>query len=92
MKALIQKIAIKTIITILILVLISVILTAIMPTFSNDMALGQLENDDVSFMLMETWNKIQNGVAILQSLISAVCIGSIGVDVYKFSKNNKENN
>ena len=65
---------------------------ALAPTFGIDMALGQLENDDASFAVWQSWlilQEILNGIAILIWIIAAVIIF---VQVYKYIKNkNKEN-
>lgn len=92
MKGLIKRITIKIVVTILICSLLSLVLSAIMPTFGNDIAMGQLENDDVSFAVMETWNRIQNGVGWVQASIAAICGISCGIDAYKFIKTNKGEN
>lgn len=86
MKSLIRSIVIRVAIAAVLIAVLSLVLGAIMPTFGNDIALGQLENDDVSFMQMEIWNKIQNGVTTVQYIITGICGVLIGTDVYKFIK------
>ena len=86
MKSLIRSIVIKVAVAVILVTVLSLVLSAIMPTFSNDVALGQLENDDVSFMQMEMWNRVQNGVTTVQYIITGICDVLIGTDVYKFIK------
>lgn len=86
MKSLIRSIVIKVAVAVILITVLSLVLSAIMPTFGNDIALGQLENDDVSFMQMEMWNRVQNGVTTVQYIITGICGVLIGTDVYKFIK------
>lgn len=86
MKSLIRSIVIKVAIAAVLIAVLSLVLNAIMPTFGNDVALGQLANDDVSFMQMEMWNRIQSGVTTVQYIITGICGVLIGTDVYKFIK------
>jgi len=85
-KSLIRSIVIKVAVAVILITVLSLVLSAIMPTFGNDIALGQLENDDVSFMQMEMWNRVQNGVTTVQYIITGICGVLIGTDVYKFIK------
>ena len=86
MKSLIRSIVIKIAVAVILCTVLSLVLSAIMPTFGNDIAMGQLEHDDVSFMQMEMWNRIQNGVTTVQYIITGICGVLIGTDVYKFIK------
>lgn len=86
MKLLIRSIVIKVAVAVILITVLSLALSAIMPTFGNDVALGQLENDDVSFMEMEMWNRVQNGVTTVQYIITGICGVLVGTDVYKFIK------
>lgn len=86
MKSLIRGIVIKVAVAVILITVLSLVLSAIMPTFGNDVALGQLENDDVSFMQMEMWNRIQNVVTTAQYIVTGICGVLIGTDVYKFIK------
>lgn len=87
MKSLIRSIVIKIAVAVILCTVLSLVLSAIMPTFGNDIAMGQLEHDDVSFMQMEMWNRIQNGVTTVQYIITCICGVLVGTDVYKFIKN-----
>jgi hypothetical protein len=83
MKLLIRNIVIKVAVTVILVAVLSLVLSAIMPTFGNDIAMGQLEHDDVSFMQMEMWNRIQNGVETAQYIIVGISGVCVGTDVYK---------
>lgn len=90
MKFLMRSIIIKVAVTAILVTVLSLLLSAIMPTFGNDIAMGQLEHDDVSFMQMEMWNRIQNGVTTVQYIITGICGVLVGTDVYKFIKTRKK--
>ena len=92
MKKLIKNIIIIVIITCILCSILGAVGTIIMPTFTNDMAMDQMENDDVSFMLWQTWTRVQNIVFLSQGLIIALGLTFIGVQIYKYFQNKKENN
>lgn len=92
MKPLLKRTVVKVFIAIVLCALLSVLLTAVMPTFTNDMAMGQLENDDVSFMLWNTQSQISGWVDIAQAVIWGIVLISVGKDVYNFFNVRKENN
>lgn len=90
MNKLISKVAIKVLLGAILCILIAIAISALDPIITNKIALGQLENSDYGFIMMEKWNTIRNLMAGAQ-----VCIGSaFGVlvvkDVYDYVKN-KEN-
>lgn len=92
MKNLIIKSVVKIVIAIILCALLSSALTIVMPIFGNDIAIGQLENDDISFMTIETWNRVQNSISWVQAIIWIVCLGNVGINTYKYFKNRKETN
>ena len=56
MKNLAIKIIVKIALTVVVLAILSVIVSSFAPHLSNDLAIGQLENDDMSWSMMETWH------------------------------------
>lgn len=91
MKSLVTKAVIKVIVAILLCSLLNAAVASLAPHISNDVAMGQLENDDMSFIAMETWNRIVDAVFWVQAGIVGVCGGSVIFDTYKYFKNRKEN-
>lgn len=91
MKPLIRKAVTKIFIAILLCALLTAISTAAMPIMTNDMAMGQLENDDVSFMLWDNWTRVQGIIDIAGAAIGIICVGSVGKDVFNFFNKRKEN-
>lgn len=91
MKQLISKCVIKTAIAIILCVTISILISSFTPHLSNDMAIGQLENDDVSWSLMNAWYQIQSYSGWIYTLIGLGFGASISKDCYKYFKSREEN-
>lgn len=54
---------------------------------TTDLALGQLENSDVNFAMLETWNRMRNIGYGLDGLITAGSGVWIGYEFIKYFKN-----
>lgn len=91
MKNLITKSMVKIFIAIVLCAILSMAVTSFAPHISNDAAIGQLENDDMSWTAMQTWNQALQGVELVQAGIGIVCIYSVGKDTIKYIKSRKEN-
>ena len=91
MKNLVVKSAIKICIAVAICAIISIALTNFAPHISNDMAMGQLTNDDFAWSAMQTWNNFVSAAHYAQAGIGVICTGMIGIDIVKYVKNRKEN-
>ena len=92
MKNLIVSITAKILIAIFLCVVISMVMTAFAPHLSNDLALGQLENDDMSWSVMQLWYKLQTAVFYIKAGICLVCGIDCSKSIYKYVKNRKELN
>ena len=88
---LIIRSAAKIIMAIVFCALLTMAASAVAPHISNDVAMGQLENDDISWSLMQSWYMVQNALNTIKFIIFAVCGCSIGADVYKYFKTKGEN-
>lgn len=88
---LIIRSAIKITIAIALCFIITLAANAFAPHLINDLAIGQLENDDISWSLMQSWYAVQNALTAIEFVVFAVCGGSIGVDIYHFFKTKGEN-
>ena len=91
MKNLIVKSVVKIFIAVAICAIISIALTNFAPHLSNDVAMGQLTNDDFAWSAMQTWNNFVSAARYAQVGIGVICAGMIGVDTVKYVKNRKEN-
>lgn len=91
MKNLITKSMAKILVAILLCSLLSMAISNLAPHISNDAALGQLENDDMSWTAMQTWNQALNAAELGYAAIWIVCLGSGGINTIKYIKSRKEN-
>ena len=89
-KQFITSLIIKIIIFVIVSTALFVILDACIPVMTNDIALGQLENDDMSYITWELYNKLRTIIEIIYYAVTAVCVISWGYSIYKFV-NNKNN-
>ena len=90
MKQLISKTIVKISVAIILCVAVSLIISSLAPHLSNDLALGQLENDDMNWTLMNGWYQIQ---AYFDWIYAVICLAfgaSIGKDFYKYFKSREE--
>lgn len=81
-----KKYIIKTVIKVIIFVIISTIAMTLLqsPVISNKIALGQMENSDELFILMDLYNKITPIISIIYGCIVAGLAITIIYDTYKF--------
>lgn len=78
------KIVIKIVITILICVWLTSFTNGLAPIIGNDVMLGQLENSDMNFAIMQAWTQLQNRIHITQCGIGILCIIGIVYDVFNY--------
>lgn len=83
-----KKFIIKTTIKVLVYAIISTIAMTLItnPVITNELALGQMENSNELYLLMETYNKTKHFVSIIYGLITALFAGMTIYDIYKFIK------
>ena len=58
---------------------------------SNDLAIGQLDNDDMSWTIMQTWNTCLQIVKYGQVGVCIICAFSVIKNVIKYIENRKGN-
>ena len=91
-----KKFIIKTTIKVLVYAIISTIVMTLItnPIITNELALGQMQNSNELYLLMETYNKTKHFVSIIYGLITALFAGTTIHDTYKFikTKTNKGEN
>ena len=92
-----KKFIIKTIVKIFVFAVISTIAFALVrsPVITNQIALGQMQNDDVAFVIMDNYNRLLPIVSVAFGVITLGFIGDFAYDSYKFilqkTKEKKEN-
>lgn len=86
-----KKFIIRTVVKVLIYAIISTIALSLLtnPVINNELALGQMENSNELYLLMETYNKVKPFVSIVYGLITAWFAGDTIYDTYKFMKTKK---
>lgn len=89
-KQFVTSLVIKIIIFIIVSTALFVILDACAPVMTNDVALGQLENDDVSYVAWGLYSRLYTIIEIVYYSVTALCVISWGYSIYKFI-NNKNN-
>ncbi len=84
-----KKFIIKTAIKILIYAIFSTIALSLLtnPIINNELAMGQMQNSNELYLLMEIYNKVKHFVSIIYGLITALFAGATIHDTYKFFKN-----
>ena len=94
MKILIRKLITKIILIIIISVFVNIGMSAFAPVINNNIMLGQLENSDMIFILMESYNKLVNYITNGYYIAIAIIVCYMGYDIYSYIKNyikSKEN-
>ena len=86
-----RKIIVKFLIALLISFAIVAVSQSLMPILGNDVAIGQLKNDDFYFVAMNTWHQTNYYLGLVAAAVWAIFGASISIDIYKYMKNKKEN-
>lgn len=81
-----KKFIIKTVVKVFVFAIISTIaLTLIQsPVITNQIAMGQMQNDDMAFIIMDNYNRLSAIVTVAYGVITLGFIGKIAYDSYKF--------
>lgn len=81
-----KKFIIKNIIKIVAFAIISTIAMTLLqsPVITNEIAMGQMENSNELFILMDTYYKMKPIVLVIYGCIVALFVSTIGYDTYKF--------
>lgn len=86
----------KTILFAFLMIVVASVAQAISPVVTNEMALGQMQNSNEAFILMNTYSKVRPIANAAYAGIIVWFTYTICCDVYKFTKainaeNKKEN-
>lgn len=90
-RKLIIKCLIKLIIILVICGTLGIVADSIYPILLNNAAMGQLENDNLYFVIVNEWNTIVRIIAIFQSIIAGIGLYYISKDVYNYFNRKREN-
>lgn len=89
-KKFIRRVCIKVVLLLLAICVINIFVESVMPTINNDIALGQLENDNSTYAFMSLWNKFAKFMDICKIAITGCCITAIAVDTFEYFKYQEE--
>lgn len=83
-----KRFIIKTITKVLIYAIISTIALSLLtnPIITNELALGQMENSNELYLLMETYNQTRSFISIIYGFVTVLFAGTTIYDIYKFIK------
>ena len=70
--------------------IIALILWSANPIITNEMAMGQMENSNELYMVMETYNRVKPIISFIYGCIATWFVGTTIYDIYKLIT--KENN
>lgn len=87
----VKKFIIKTVVNVIVYAIISTIALNLLtnPIITNELALGQMENSNELYLLMDTYNKIRPFISIIYGLITLSFASTTIFDTYKFIKTKK---
>ena len=93
-KQFVKKTIRRTLIFAVIMFIVAALGQSVGLVISNNMALMQMQNDNVMFVIMNTYNRIKPIFNALYSCVILWFVYTLGRDTYKFAKNvnNTENN
>ena len=86
----ISKTAVKIVIFVFIMSIILFIAQSASPIVSNSLAIGQMQNSDEAFVVMNTYNKVRPMFSMAMIGICILFAISIVKDTIKFVKNIKD--
>lgn len=77
----ITRITIKVIVMIVFLSVLGIIWSSIAPVVTNEIAMGQMENDHTGFITWEIYQKIDNFVPLIITFLALPFLYSTGKDI-----------
>ena len=86
-KQFVKKTIRRTMIFAIVMIIVAAISQSMAPVISNELALTQMQNDNVMFVAMNTYNKIKPIFNALYSCVILWFVCTLGRDTYKFVKN-----
>lgn len=90
MKSLLVKVIVKVIILAIILTMAGTLLNT--PILTNEVAMGQMESDNVSYMIWEQYAALRPVVSSISAVAGGLCFLWVGADIVKYTKEKiKEN-
>ena len=92
MNTVIKKCVMYIIVALLICLALNFLSDTIMPIISNDIAMGQLNNDNFDWFVSTNWlNNVNMAATGLRLLTMFICGLKCGLVIYNYNKNRKGN-
>lgn len=85
------KMATKIIMFSFLMIAAAAIMSSLSPVVSNEIALGQMQNSNETFVFMNAYNTVRPVISVVFAGITIWFTCTIARDIYKFFKNQKEN-
>lgn len=87
-----KKFVIKTVAMLFIFAIMTTVLMAFINSglLTNDVALGQMENDDTSYLIWQEYQALMPVLYTAYGVLTLGIIGKVSYDTYKFIKTKKE--
>ena len=81
-----RKFMLRLVIKIITFAIITTIIFTMLssPIITNDIAMGQMENSDELYLIMEAYNKTSHFISIIYGCVTVFFAGTIIHDIYKF--------
>lgn len=89
-KQFVKKTIRRTLIFVIVMAIVAAIAQSIAPVVDNGMALTQMQNDNVMYVIMSTYNRIKPIFTALYSCVILWFVYTLGRDTYKFAKNHQQ--
>lgn len=83
-KRFVMKLTIKIITFLIISIAVFTILNH--PIINNELAIGQMENSNETYIFMESYHRFKNIVSIIYACVYGLFAGTVMYDLYKFVK------
>lgn len=90
-RKLIVKCLTKLIFILVICGVLGIVADSVYPILLNHVAMGQLENDNLYFVIVNEWDAIVRIIAIFQSIIAGIGLYYISKDVCNYFNRKREN-
>lgn len=88
-----RKLIVKTAIRLILITLLVTVLSALAqsPFIDIELALGQMENSNEAFILMDTYGKVKPIIQWILAIIATYLVTGVGLDIYKYAKTQYKN-
>jgi type III secretory pathway component EscS len=87
----VRRLAIRVIIFTFVMIVVAAVWQSVSTIISNYIAMTQMQNDDLAFVIMNVYNRVKPIGVGIYGLIILWFVYTLGRDTYKFVKKNNNN-